>query len=89
MIHHRVYGVLEFKNFAFHVDRNFLREIAAGDSCRHIRNITNLTGDVAGHRIYIVGQIFPRSGYSFHIRLAAQFSFRTYLASYARYFRCE
>ena len=43
----------------------------------------------AGHEVHVVGQILPRSGDAFHLRLTAEFSFGTDFARHARHFRCE
>ena len=89
LIHHRVHSVLELKNFAFYIDSDLFRKIATGDGCRHLGNVADLSGQVSGHRIHTVGQIFPRPSNTFHSRLTAKNSFRTHLASNARYLRCK
>jgi len=53
--HHRIDGVLEFENFAFHVDRDLARQVAASHSGRDFGNISDLTGKVSGHRVHGVG----------------------------------
>ena len=42
LIHHRVDGVLQFEDFAFDIDRDFLGEVAIGDSRGHRGNVTHL-----------------------------------------------
>jgi len=49
----------------------------------------DLRGKVAGHGVYVVGQVFPGSGYAFDHRLPAQLSFRSYFARHTRYFRAK
>src|SRR2546430_13508428 len=41
------------------------------------------------HEIHAVGQIFPRSGDTMNVGLAAEFSFGADLARHSRYFRRE
>ena len=41
-------GVLELENFAAHVDGDFAGQVAAGDGGGHLRDVTNLVGQVAG-----------------------------------------
>ena len=42
LVHHRVDGVLQFQNFAFDVDRDFLGKIAVRDRRRHRGDVTHL-----------------------------------------------
>ncbi len=89
LIHHRVDGVLQFENFAFHVDRDLARQIAAGHSGRHFGDVSNLASQVAGHRVHRVGKIFPGSGDTGDVGLSAQAAFGTDFAGHARYFAGE
>ena len=89
LIHHRVDGVLQLENFAFHVDRDLLGQVAVRDRRRHFGDVAHLAGQVAGHEVHGVGQILPRAGHALHFRLAAEFSFRTHFARHARHFRGE
>ena len=50
------------KNFALHVDRNFLRQVAVRHGRRHFRDVAHLTGQVARHEVHVVGEILPRAG---------------------------
>jgi hypothetical protein len=59
-------------------------------TCRHdLRDASHLVGEVAGHEVHRVGEIFPRAADALHDRLAAELSFRAYFAGYTRYFRGE
>ena len=71
LVHHRVQSVLELENFALHVDRDLARQIAASHGRRHFGNISNLTSQVAGHEVHVIGEILPRAGHAGHLRLAA------------------
>ena len=59
LIDHGVDGVFELENFAFDVDRDFLRQVAVGDGDGNFGDVTDLSGQVTGHRVDAVGQIFP------------------------------
>src|SRR5262249_33443436 len=72
LVHHGVDGVLELQDFAAHVDRNLLGEVAAGDGGRHLGNVADLRGQVRRHRIDAVGQVLPCAGDAEHVGLAAQ-----------------
>ena len=89
LIHHRVDGVLQFENFAFHVDRDLARQIAAGHGRCHFGDVSHLASQVAGHRVHGVGEIFPRSGDAGHVGLSAQPAFRSDFAGHARHFGGE
>ena len=89
LIDHRVDGFFELKNFAAHIDRNFAGEIAAGHGGRDFSDVAHLAGQVAGHGVDGVGEIFPGSGHAGHLRLAAQFAVRADFAGHARHFGSE
>ena len=89
LIHHGVDGVFEFQNFAFDIDRDFLREVAVGHGGGHFGDVADLVGQVARHEVHVVGEIFPRSGDAFHLGLAAEFSFGADFAGHAGDFRGE
>ena len=40
----------------------FLRQVAVGDGGRHVGDVAHLAGQVAGHRVHVVGQVLPRAG---------------------------
>src|SRR6185437_5829890 len=89
LIHHGVNGVLQLQNFAARIDGNLCRKIASGHSRGHTGNVTNLVGQVTGHRVHAVGKILPHAGDFLHDGLAAELTFRTDFASHAGNFRCE
>ena len=86
LIHHRVDGFFELKNFAADVDRNLAGKIAAGDGGCDFSNVAHLPGQVAGHRIDRVGEVLPGSGHARNLRLAAQLAVGANFASHARDF---
>ena len=61
-------GALSFEDAVF----------AVRNRGRHLRNVTQLNREVRGHRVHVVGQIFPGARHTFYIRLTAQLSFRTH-----------
>ena len=47
LVHHRIDGVFHFEDFAFDVDRDLARQVAARDRGRHVRDVPHLRGEVA------------------------------------------
>ena len=68
--------LLELQDLAAHVDRDLLRQVAVGDGGRHLGDVAHLRGQVAGHRVDVVGQVLPRAGDAGHLRLAAELALR-------------
>src|SRR5262249_45650706 len=80
---HRVDGVLQLEDLAAHVDGDLAREVAAGDGRGDLRDVADLVGEVAAHRVDGVGEIFPRAahagndGWPTELRLGADFARHT------------
>ena len=89
LVHHRVDGVLQLENFALHIDRDLAGQVATGDSRRHFGDVSDLASKVAGHGVHRVGEIFPRSSDTRHVRLSTQTSFGSDFAGHARDFAGE
>ena len=89
LIHHGVDGFFQLQNFAAHIDRDFAGEIAAGHGGRDFGDVAHLAGQVAGHRVDGIGQIFPRTGHAGHLRLTAEFSVGSDFAGHTRHFSGE
>src|SRR5207247_181333 len=89
LVHHGVDGVFQFENFAAHVHRDLLREVAVGDRGRHFRDVSNLRRQVARHRVDALGQILPGAGDAAHVGLAVPPASGTRPARDARHFGCE
>src|SRR6185436_4302165 len=89
LVHHGVQRFLELKDFTAHVHGDLARKVAAGDGGRHFGDVTNLAGQVAGHRVHGVGQILPGAGDARHFGLAAEAAFGADLARDARHLRGE
>src|SRR5260370_6047707 len=89
LIHHRVNGVLEFENFALHVDGDFGQKIAPGHSRSDYRDVSDVAGQVSAHRVHGVRQVLPRSCDSRDVSLPSETPLRTYFTSHAGYFANE
>src|SRR5690606_23283237 len=85
LVDHRVDGVLELENLALHVDRDLLRQVAAGDGGRDLGDVAHLPGQVGGHRVHVLGQVRPGSRNARHLCLAAELAFGADLARHARH----
>ena len=86
LIHHRIECVFQLENFAAHVDRNLVRQVAACHRSGHFGDVADLTGKVRGHRIDAIGQVFPGAGNATNQRLAAELAFGADLAGDTRHF---
>ena len=89
LIDHRVDRVLQLEDFAFHIDGDLARQVAARHRGRHLGDVAHLPGQVAGHRVDVVGQVLPGAGDIRHHRLTAEAPFGADLARDARHFRRE
>ena len=89
LLDHRVERVFEQQHFAAHVDRDLLRQVAAGDGGRHFGDVAHLRGQVRRHEVDVVGQVLPGAGDAGHLRLAAELAFGADFARDARHFRGE
>ncbi len=59
LIDHRVDGVLQLEELALDVGGDLLAQIAVGDGGRHLGDVADLAGEVAGHQVDVVGQVLP------------------------------
>src|SRR5206468_853688 len=89
LIDHDVDGVLQLGDLAVDIDRDLLGKIAASDGGRDLRDVAHLIGEVVGHRVDVVGKVFPGPGGTQHAGLAAQPAFGTHLACHATDFAGE
>ena len=89
LVHHGVDGVLQFEDFAFHVDRDLARQVSARNGSGDLSDVSNLSRQVASHGIDGVREIFPGAADSRHLSLAAQFSLGADLAGHASHFARE
>ena len=89
LIDHRVDRVLQLQDLATHVDRDLLGQVAGRNGRGDFGDVADLTGEVRGHRVDVVGQVLPRAGDAAHLRLAAKLALGADLARHARHFRGE
>ena len=86
---HVVDGIGQLGNFALGFDCQLAFQIAVGHCGNDAGDAAHLISQVACHRIHIVGQVFPGSCDSAHIRLAAELSFGADFTRHAGHFRSE
>src|SRR5439155_13505647 len=79
-------GVFGLEDFAFDVDGDFLGQVAGGDGLGDVGNVAHLSGQVAGHEVDGVGEVFPGAGHALHVGLAAELAVGADFASHARDF---
>src|SRR5262249_32071481 len=72
LVHHGIDGVLELQDFALDVDRDLLGQVAVGHGGGHFGDVAHLGGQVAGHEVNAVGQVFPGAGDALDVGLAAE-----------------
>ena len=89
LIDHGVDGVLQLENFALHVDGDLAREVAASHGRSHLRDVSDLRGQVAGHEVDVVGKVLPGAGDAGHFGLAAELAFGADFAGHAGDFAGE
>src|SRR6185312_4369814 len=89
LIDHGVDGRLELENFALHIDGDALRQVATRNGRRHVGDVADLRGQVAGEQVDVVGQILPRAGDTRHVGLAAETAFGADLARHTRHLAGE
>ena len=77
------------QNFAAHVHRDLLRQVAIGDRGGHLGDVADLRRQVARHRVDALGQILPGAGDAEHVGLAAEPAFGADLARDARHLAGE
>ena len=89
LIDHRVDGVLQLQDFAFHVDGDLAVEVAARDGGGDFRDVADLRGEVGAHGVDRVGEILPGSRHAGHHRLHAEPALGADFAGHAGDFRGE
>jgi len=84
LIHHGVDGVLQLENLTFYVHGDLARQITASNGCGHVGDIADLAGEVGGHGVDIVREVFPGTRYARHGCLTAKYAL---CADFPRYTR--
>src|SRR5207248_584955 len=80
LVDHRVDGVLQLQNLTLHVHGDLLRQLAAGDDRRHLRDVPYLPRLVARHQVDVVGEALPRPGRAADVGLSAELALGADLA---------
>ena len=62
LVHHRVERFFELQDFAAHVYGDLAGKVAAGNGGGDFGDVADLAGQVAGHEIDVVGEVFPGAG---------------------------
>jgi hypothetical protein len=86
LVDHLVDGLLELEDLAAHVDRDLARQVAVRDRDRDLRDVAHLAGQVARHRVDVVGEILPDAADVLDLRLTAELALGADLARDARDF---
>ena len=89
LVHHRIDGLFQLKNFAGYVDGDLLGQVAAGDRSGNVGDVANLGREVRGHEVDAVGEVFPSARDARNLGLAAELALRADLTRNACHFRCE
>src|SRR5262249_32010714 len=74
---HGIHALPEPLPFAFHVDGDLLGQVAVGDGGGDCGDVSDLAGEVTGHRVDAIGEVLPGAGNTFDVGLPAELSFRT------------
>src|SRR5207302_5803315 len=76
-------GVLELEDPDLVVDCVLLSEVALGYGSCDLGDVADLTGEVAGHEVDVVGEVLPRAADAFDLGLTAELAFGADLACHA------
>ena len=71
---------LSCEDFTADIDGDFLGQIAVGDGDGNVGNVSDLSGQIAGHNIDAFSQVFPNAAHVANLRLAAELAFGADLA---------
>ena len=85
LVHHGVDGVLELQDLPTHVDRDLPRQVAVGDRGRDLGDVSHLAGEVAGHKVDVIGQVLPGARDTLDDGLTAELALGAHLARHARH----
>lgn len=89
LIDHRIDRVLQIQHFPSDLDRHFLGQVPFGDRFGNMSNVSDLIGEVSGHRVHVIRQFFPDAVRTLHFGLCAQLAFGADLMGYPRDFRSK
>ena len=64
LVDHRVDRVLQLEDLAADVDGDLLGQVAVGDGRGDLGDVAHLAGQVRGHEVDVVGEVFPGAGHA-------------------------
>src|SRR5262249_36042869 len=85
LVHHGVECFFQLQNLATHVDGDLAGEVAIGDGRGHLSDVAHLPGQVTGHEVDLVGEVFPGATYPGPLRLATELAFGADFTRHARH----
>src|SRR5205823_12760228 len=59
-------------------------QVSVGDRGHHARDAAHLVGEVGGHDVHVVGEVFPDAGHALDVGLTAEAAFSAHLAGDTR-----
>src|SRR5262249_31945647 len=83
LIHHDVDGVLQLEDFSASVHGDLGSQVASRHSCGNAGVVVNLVGEISGHVIDVIGEVFPGACHAAHVGLAAELAFGADFTSHA------
>src|SRR5207249_3220236 len=86
---HRGERLLQLKDFAGDVHGDFLGEVAARDRGCDVGDVADLSGQVRGHEVDVVGEVLPGAGDAGNLGLATELAFGADFARHAGHFGGE
>src|SRR5205807_81084 len=89
LIHHSVDRVLELLEFAFDIDGDLRSEERGVGGDGDVGDVAHLGGQIAGHDVDGVGEVFPGAGHAANVGLTAQFAVGADFASHTGHFGGE
>src|SRR5258708_7564370 len=89
LVNHDIERILEFEDFALHMDGDLLGQVAVGNRGGDLGDVTHLPGQVACHRIDVIGQVLPDTCYTLDFGLPAELALGADFTRHTRYFRRE
>src|SRR5207245_2062177 len=81
---HLVDGFRQGGNLPLGLEDDFGPQVTVGDRRHHPGDAAHLVGQVAGHHIYVVGEVLPDAGPTLDVGLPAQLAIGADLAGHAR-----
>src|SRR5262249_55149809 len=89
LVHHDVDGVLQLEDLTFGIRRDLKGKVARGDGRGDVGNIADLGGQVGGHAVDTLGEVFPGAADALDVGLSTQLALGADLACDAGHFRGE